>query len=238
MNEDDVRALLTRAEEDTASAQRREALCRSLATAFRETGELLWVGGNLLGPDRVTKTSPFGFGHDGAVGLATVIQIAGELTAGAAALLERANLYAAAALVRQLVEIEYLAWAFAEDHEQAEGWLRSTREERLQLWQPRDLRRRSQGRFRSSDYASHCERGGHPTPEATRLLPDHSQRDSVIWWWLDLALHGVSTWEYGTVAAREFGWSEHVVPVADRHGLTGAIEEWRRSEPLLALVAH
>lgn len=238
MSEADARALLLRAEEDAASSQRREALCCSLATTFGETGELLWVGGSLLGPDRVTKASPFGFGHDGAVGLATVIQIAGELTAGAVALLQRANLYGAAALIRQLVEIEYLAWAFAEDHEQAKAWLRSTREERLKFWQPRDLRRRSGGRFRSSDYASHCERGGHPTPEAMRLLPDHRRRDSVVWWWLDLALHGVSTWEYITVAAREFGWSEQVVPVADRNGLTGAIEEWRRSEPLLALVVR
>jgi phage/plasmid primase-like uncharacterized protein len=47
------------------------------------------------------------------VGVATVAQISGELGAGAVALLEAGNNYAAAALIRQLVEVEYLASAFA-----------------------------------------------------------------------------------------------------------------------------
>lgn len=231
-----VRALLVRAEGDTASAERREDLCRSLATSFREAGDLLWVGGNILGPDRVSGSSPFGFGNDAAVGLATAIQIAGELMAGAVTLLKQANLYGAAALIRQLVEVEYLAWAFAEDRKLASVWLRSTRAERLKFWQPRDLRRRSGGRFRSADYARHCERGGHPTPEAMALLPDHSRRDSVTWWWLDLALHGVSTWDYVSAAAGEFGWTEQVDAVAGRHDLSKMVEDWRRNEPLMELV--
>jgi len=234
----DVAALLESAEEDDASVERRQALCRSLASTLRETGRLLWVGGYLLGSDRVTRSSPFGFGSDATVGLATVVQIAGELMDGAASLLDRENIYGAAALIRQLVEIEYLSWAFAEGQDQAQAWLRSTREERLNFWRPHDLRRRSGGRFRSSDYASHCERGGHPTPTATRLLPDHSGAESIIWWWFDLALHGVRTWEYVTVAAEEFGWSEEVGPVAARSGLAKAIEEWRRHEPLMALVVR
>src|SRR5438067_701261 len=83
--------------------------CRSLASTLRETGRLLWVGGYLLGSDRVTRSSPFGFGSDATVGLATVVQIAGELMDGAASLLDRENIYGAAALIRQLVEIEYLS---------------------------------------------------------------------------------------------------------------------------------
>lgn len=236
MNDEAIRALIVRAEGDTASAACREDVCRSLATSFREAGDLLWVGGNILGPDRVTRSSPFGFGNDAAVGLATVIQIAGELTAGAVTLLEQANLYGAAALIRQLVEVEYLAWAFAEDRELASVWLRSTREERLKFWQPRDLRRRSGGRFRSADYARHCDRGGHPTPEAMALLPDHGRHESVTWWWLDLALHGVSTWDYVNVGACEFGWTQQVDAVAGRHGLSKTVEDWRRNEPLMELV--
>jgi len=155
---------------------------------------------------------------------------------GAVASLEQENLYAAAALIRQLVEIEYLTWAFAEDHEQAKAWLRSTRDERLRFWQPRDLRRRSGGRFRSADYARHCERGGHPTPEAMALLPDHSRRDLAILWWFDLATHGASTWDYLNTAAAEFGRSHEVDPMASRHDLARSIKEWRQSEPLLELL--
>lgn len=228
--------MLSEAENDAAGAERRVELCRALAETFRETGDLLWIGGNLLGPDRASGSSPFDFGSDAAVGLATVIQIAGELTSGAVVLLEQDNLYAAAALIRQLVEIEYLAWAFAEDDEQAEAWLRSTHDERLKFWQARDLRRRSGGRFRSADYARHCERGGHPTPDAMALLPDHSRRDSLMLWWFDLALHGASTWDYVNAAATEFGWSHQVDPISSRHGLAPAIEGWRQSEPLLALL--
>lgn len=228
--------MLSEAEKDTAAADRRADLCRALAKAFREAGDLLWIGGYLLGPDRVSKSSPFDFGDDAAVGLATVIQIAGELMSGAVVMLEQENLYAAAALIRQLVEVEYLTWAFAEDHEQAEAWLRSSREERLKFWQPRDLRRRSGDRFRSTDYAQHCERGGHPTPEALVLLPDHGRRDSAMLWWFDLAIHSTSTWDYVNAAATEFRWSEQVDPIASRHCLAASIRGWRQSEPLLALL--
>lgn len=228
--------MLSEAENDTAAAKCRVELCRALAEAFREAGDLLWVGGNLLGPDRVSKSSPFDFGSDAAVGLATVIQIAGELISGAVVLLEQENIYAAAALIRQLVEIEYLTWAFAEDHQQAEAWLRSSRDERLKFWQPRDLRTRSAGRFRSADYAHHCERGGHPTPEAMALLPDHSRRDSAMLWWFDLAIHSASTWDYVNAAATEFGWSDQVDPIASRRGLAASIKSWRQREPLMHLL--
>jgi|SRR5581483_1204959 len=93
------------------------------------------------------------------------------MTTSAAVLLEQDNLYGAAALLRQLVEAEYLAWAFAEDRVEAAAWLRSTNEKRREMWQPKHLRERSGGRFRAIDYAHHCECGGHPTPSAKRLLP-------------------------------------------------------------------
>lgn len=237
MDTADLNAVLTRAIDDDAAAARREALCRSLGSVLSKTGDVLWVGGYLLGPDRAAGSSPFGFGNDATVGLATVIQIAGQLIDGAIALLDRTNVYGAAALIRQLVEAEYLAWAFAEDEEQARTWLRATREERLKFWQPRDLRRRSGGRFRSTDYASHCERGGHPTPAAMRLLPDHGERDSVIWWWVDLALHGVSTWKYVTAELHNIGWAEQLEhDIAGLKGLASEVEQWRRHEPLMALI--
>jgi hypothetical protein len=56
----------------------------------------------MLGTDQRDGQSPFGFGTDAVVGLAVVVQIAGELISGAVALLAQDNLYGAAALLRQL----------------------------------------------------------------------------------------------------------------------------------------
>lgn len=95
---------------------------------------------------------------------------AAALVNGATSLIADGNLYAAAALNRQLVEIEYLAWAFENDLEEVGYWHRSTEDERRKRWQPRHLRQRSRGQFRGKDYALHCEFGGHPTPEGMRNL--------------------------------------------------------------------
>lgn len=232
MNEDELKSLIARAEDDEVARACRENTCRTLAATFSAVGDLLWVGGYILGPDRVSGASPFRFGSDASVGLGVIGQIAGELTAGGVTLLEQGNLYGAAALVRQLVEVEYLAWAFAEEQDEAAAWLRSTSEERRKFWRPGDLRQRAGGRFRASDYARHCDQGGHPSPDATRLLPDHSRRDSVVWWWLELAVHGVSTWAYVETAVEMFGWGDQVHAAAREHRLPEAIERWRRIDSL------
>lgn len=193
---------------------------------------MLWIGGYLIGPDRAAGESPFGFGDDATVGLSTVMQLAGELMAGSAALLQAENRYAAAALIRQLVEVEYLAWAFAESFDEAMSWLRSTREERLEMWQPGHMRKRAAGRFRASDYANHCERGGHPTPDANYLLPGHVN-DPPGLWWFELASHGASIHDYFAEAAQQVGYPDEVMaedPLADQVAETLAV--WRQDDPL------
>jgi len=121
-----VRRLLTEAQHDPAAQESRVGVGRALTTAFREVGRLLWVGGAIIGADRVEGASPFELGSDATVGLATVAQIAGELCAGTMLMLEANNSYGACALLRQLVEVEYLAWAFAEDESEAAAWLRAS----------------------------------------------------------------------------------------------------------------
>jgi hypothetical protein len=78
----------------------------------------------MLGTDRRDGESPFGFGSDATVGLAIVAEIAAELISGTLTLLDQDGLYGAAALLRQLVEVEYLCWAFAEDEDEAKRWMR------------------------------------------------------------------------------------------------------------------
>ncbi|MDO8213468.1 hypothetical protein [Conexibacter sp. CPCC 206217] len=224
------RKTLDEAADDKRSRAARENVCRQLALVFREAGHQLWVYGHLIGGDRVAGDSPFDFGSDGLVGLSTVTQIGGELLSGANALLDQDNSYGAAALIRQMVEVEYLAWAFAEDPDEATTWLRSQRDERLKMWQPRHLRERSQGRFRGSDYRHHCEFGGHPTPTGMVLLPCHARGPAVERY--EIALHGTSAWEYVSVAAERFGYGEQVRSVAEATGLTEAIGAWREDDRL------
>jgi hypothetical protein len=227
----------TRVALDDARAQTsREAVCRALASGLRECGAALWVGGYIVGGDRVQGRSPFGYGSDASVGLALVAQSGGELTSGAVGLLDQGNLYSAAALIRQAVEVEYLAWAFAEDEEEARRWLRSRREDRLKMWQPRHLRERSKGLFSASDYGDHCEEGGHPTPESRRLLPDHSDQRPPSFLWFELARHGVGAWEHIVSAVRRNGWLGTVGGLASVLALTDAIQAWRREDGLSVVI--
>jgi hypothetical protein len=222
---------------ETAEKARRE-VCEAVAAALQGVGGLLLLGGSLIGDERVQGESPFGFGSDAVVGLSTVAQIGGELLSGGVLLLKEGNRYAAAALLRQVVEVEYLAWAFAEDQNEAKAWLRSTKEERQRFWQPRHLREHAGGRFRGSDYGEHCGKGGHPSPEGAVLLPGHKHPiASAGIWWCDMAMHGLSIWRYTTDAAQKLGYGEEVGKLEEVQAVTSTERNWREGDELLKLHA-
>jgi hypothetical protein len=186
---------------DRRDQKRRAKMCAVYADALAQAGKYLWVQGAVLGRDRAEGRSPFDFGNDDIVGLATVCQVGGELTKGAMDVLKAKNLYAAQALIRQIVEVEYLANAFAEKDEIAAQWMRADRDERRKFWSPAELRKRSDGKFLREDYWDHCDRGGHPTREALPYLPEH-QGLPPAFVWADLAGHLYGTWA-GVVRAVE-----------------------------------
>lgn len=229
-----LRELFEAAARDERGALLRHEMNESLADAFRSGGQLLWVGGYILGPDRNNEESPFEFGDDATVGLAVILQIAGELVSGATALLGTGNRYAAAALIRQVVEVEYLAWAFAEDEDEAKAWMRSSKEDRQKFWRPHHLRERAEGRFRGSDYGRHCGYGGHPSPEGISLLPDHSAPESLApVWSCDLILHGLSVWHYTLVAVDKFGYQDQFADLDSAKVVSDAENRWRENDPLI-----
>ena len=150
---DEIQRLLDGLADDVSAAENRVSVCETIGQALVQVGKVLWVTGYIVGSDRKSGTSPFRFGNDSAVGVATVAQIGGELAIGASDLLKTGNCYAACALIRQLVEVEYLAEAFAREHDQAAEWLRADREQRRQFWSPGKLRQRApDGLFLASDY--------------------------------------------------------------------------------------
>lgn len=196
---------------DEGDQETRAGICKTYAEALARTGRILWTHGALIGSGRVEGQSPFGFGDDDVVGLATVCQIGGELTRGAMDLIEADNLYGASALVRQLLEVEYLSFAFAEKDEIAAEWMHADRNQRRKFWSPGELRKRSGGRYLSADYWDHCDRGGHPTRDSLPLLPDHKQPHRAFFW-ADLAGHLYSIWSnvVRAVEVRGDGLSDEV----------------------------
>jgi hypothetical protein len=140
-----------------------------LSEDLSRLGRTLHVAGSIIGPDRVSGASPFGNGNDAVVAWALVCQISGRLGEGATLLLRNENGYAAEALVRQIVEVEHLAaWLDAEQRNAAH-WIRGSRRYRG----PTRNREHVLGVF-YSEYAHHCDHGGHPNPNAMLLLREHS----------------------------------------------------------------
>lgn len=145
-------------------------LAEFTATVFRDVGAELHVLGRVVGVDPQNMTSPFESGDDESVAISMLLRIGSQLVSGSADLIADGRHYAGSALIRQLVEVEYLAWAFETNNDVSDNWLRSTRDERRKLFTPEKLRKAAGDHFRSLDYGYHCELGGHPVPGSWILL--------------------------------------------------------------------
>jgi hypothetical protein len=166
-----ISELIHLASRDLELMERKADLARYFAHMFELSGRELHVIGHFFGTDHSDGTSPRGHGSDETVGVSAILRIASQLLSASADLFMDGRTYAAAALTRQIVEIEYLTWAFAYRDKDAERWLRSSRKERENFFRPAILRKAAEGLFRGVDYSYHCELGGHPVPGGTSLLP-------------------------------------------------------------------
>ena len=160
----------------------RVEVCKQLSQKMEDIGSTLWAFGLIREPSRRA--------------LAIVVQMGSALTKGTIQNLESDNRYAAAALLRQFVEIEYLLYLFAINPEDAEMWLLGDHEKLRKWFSPAEMRRRSKGFFRADEYWSHCEIGGHPHPKSMFLLPNIEPMkkkdpmfDAPNFLWVDLGQH-------------------------------------------------
>src|SRR5947208_1720048 len=62
-------------EQGTASQERAQEVCRAVAAGLQQAGQILFVTGSLLGPDRAAGRSRWRYGSDGMVGLALAVEI-------------------------------------------------------------------------------------------------------------------------------------------------------------------
>lgn len=172
----------------------RRELAEFTAKTFEAVGSELHLVGHMLGTDRKSGVSPFGHGNDEIVAVSLLLRIAAQLTSASNDLFADGRHYAAAALLRQLVEIEYLAWAFDARDKEAERWLRSTADDRRAFFTPAKLRQAAKGRFRSKDYGYHCELGGHPVPGSATLFKDDTVVSALLL--SDLLGHTGRIWDH------------------------------------------
>jgi hypothetical protein len=139
----------------------------------------------------------FGMAEGARRAVAIVAQMGAELAVGAAQLYKASRWYAGAALVRQLIEVEYLLFLFATDDSEPERWLNTSDAEAKKTFSPSQMRERSAGRFLVDEYQTHCKIGGHPRVNGHLLLKEHITPiktsppklfDPAIQW-VDLAQH-------------------------------------------------
>ena len=230
-NTQTIRDAINLAANDETLTKERLELAHFSSKTFLSVGTELHVLGHVVGSDRIGGVSPFGHGSDETVAISVLLRIASQLVSASADLFEDGRKYAAAALLRQMVEIEYLAWAMETRDRDGERWLRSDRQGRETFFTPRKLRSAAAGKFRGKDYGYHCELGGHPVPGASVLLGD----DSVISQLLlaDLLGHAGRIWDH------LIGWSRrnsNGEPIL-RHGLemSERFGAWKSNDPLAAI---
>ena len=168
-------------------------LCRARRVAaidvtrsFETCGAILQTLGRAT-DDEQLESSPSS-SDEATFAVGVLARIAAELAGVSSRLLSGAHHYAGAALLRQIVEIEYLTWAFANAERDAAVWLNSTRQQRMELFAPARLRDISDGRFKKGDYQHHCEQGGHPVPRAVTLVGG-ANPESAQMLLVDLLLH-------------------------------------------------
>lgn len=226
-----TREAMTASADDKEVSACRYELAMFSAKELEAAGAELHVVGHLLGTDRVEGSSPFGHGDDETVAVSVLLRVAGQLTSASADLFTEGRQYAAAALLRQMVEIEYLAWAFEVRDGDGERWLRSDQQERQNFFRPAKLRAAAQGKFRGKDYGYHCELGGHPVPQAGILLGGDSAIGQLLL--SDLLGHVGRIWDHLVGWASE---NENGGPILRRsQRMSVKFQEWKARDQLVDL---
>lgn len=202
---------------DDAAEKKRIACCVAVATALSENGRRLWISAY------VSRDRPL-------EGLAVLTEMSAELAAAITRLFQEELWYAGSALVRQVIEAEYLMWLMSQDRREAEAWLESSPKQVQARFSAKAMRSRSQGRFRDEEYWTHCDIGGHPNPRGRLLLRDHGGPvASKRWNWVDLCQHLERLWNSFREALEVYE-VEDLVSAEVTKQAGEALEKWRSGD--------
>lgn len=171
-------------------------------------------------------------GRDCYEGLSRIAVTAAALGYGAIQLIDANNHYPAYALLRQVVETEFVLWKFSHDPSAIPDWLNSDRDERERTWKPSKIYRSADNDYRQKDYSGHCEMGGHPTPLGTRLASGERSAVAEASVLGDLIGHLRDSWDHVVDAAdaldSEWNQSKPCIPVDARQRVADALATWSR----------
>jgi hypothetical protein len=177
-----------------------------------------WLGGGKVSNTDLRKEFGQAFSEFRAV--STVLCMAAELAEAAVDMAKKSRYYAVAAVIRQLIECEYLLTLFNDDLEHARQWRESTPDEVRRSFTPQTMRKLTG--FADDEYWNHCSTGGHPAPKGARLLGLHLRR---IWKALDALLMKHHA-RYGQVRADQRRQAEE------------AWSRWRQADPVVEAMAE
>jgi hypothetical protein len=154
-----------------------------------------WLGGGKVGD---FEAHEFGESFHVFRAVSMVVSMSTELAEAASVMGERRRYYAVGAVIRQLIECEYLLTLFSEDLDRAREWIQSSPDDIRAAFNPAKMRKIT-GKFSNEEYWGHCDTGGHPAPKGARLLenfsPDHRVwRYSAAGQSIDLGLHLHRIW--------------------------------------------
>jgi hypothetical protein len=201
-------------------------------TAFRTTKSIAKVGLMMM-----LREDLAGDTGNEVRAIGALLQMAGELGFASSRMLSGNEHYAGAALLRQIVEVEYLTWTFKEGYESPKGWLESSFDERMRAFSPKQLRSNSKGRFLFKDYQDHCEQGGHPVPRGIELLGGRAREQAQLLQ-VDLLMHCWRTWDQvcewlrNHDAASEIGFPSYGADISRQ------LFEWGKRDPLYRLAVE
>jgi hypothetical protein len=190
-----------------------------------------------VGLDMTSRADFVGGNGEAVRAMGALLEMAGELGSAATKMLSGNEHYAGSALVRQIVEIEYLTWTFKEDHESIAVWLNSSHEQRMKVFSPKQLRANSKGRFLFKDYQNHCEQGGHPVPRGISLLRGRNVGSAQLTL-VDLLLHCWRTWDQFKTWLMKLDKTDEIGFPKAGLAISHRLNEWGRRDPIYNLACE
>lgn len=196
-----------------------------------------WLGGGKVTDVGVGEEAGQAFSEFRAV--STVACMAAELADAAVDAAKKQWYYAVGALIRQLIECEYLLTLFSDDLEHARWWRESTPDEVRTEFTPKKMRRLTG--FADQEYWDHCATGGHPAPKGARLLEklDPARRSwpySAAELLIDLGLHLRRTWRAIDALLVKHHARYAQVRAAERAQAGDAWSRWLEADPVVEML--
>ncbi|WP_157968498.1 hypothetical protein [Streptomyces geranii] len=198
-----------------------------------------WLGAGKLADTKLRPT-PDEVSYSAFRAVSTVVCMSTELADAAVAMAEKERYYAVGAVIRQLIECEYLLALFSEDLDHARGWFESTPEQVRSMFAPTRMRKLT-GKFSNEEYWNHCSTGGHPAPKGIGLL---QMMDPPRKQWpyasaellIDLGLHLHRIWKAMDQLLMNHHARYEAVRADQRDQAERAWVTWQEADPVVAVL--